>query len=48
MKNYGIDFFIIGGQKCATTWLYHCLNDHPEIEVGGGKVEKYYRKYFRE
>jgi len=42
MKYNNIDFFIIGGQKCATTWLYHCLKDHPEIEIGGRKNEKNY------
>lgn len=26
-------FFIIGGQRCATTYLWHLLDKHPEIEM---------------
>ena len=37
-----LDFLLIGAQKCATTWIYHCLNEHPELYVGGGKNETYY------
>lgn len=37
-----LDFLLIGAQKCATTWIYHCLNEHPELFVGGGKNETYY------
>lgn len=37
-----VDFLLIGAQKCATTWIYHCLNEHPELYVGGGKNETYY------
>jgi len=25
------DFLIVGPQKCATTWAYKCLCDHPEV-----------------
>ncbi|MFQ5707303.1 MAG: sulfotransferase domain-containing protein [bacterium] len=25
------EFLIIGGQKCATTWLYKCLKEHPQL-----------------
>ena len=28
-----VDFFLIGFQKCATTWVYKCLYDHPEINM---------------
>jgi hypothetical protein len=24
-------FLVIGAQKCATTWLYKCLKEHPEL-----------------
>jgi len=37
-----IDFFLIGVQKSATTWLYHCLHEHPALFVGGKKMEKNY------
>ncbi len=26
-------FFIVGGQRCGTTYLYHLLAGHPEIEM---------------
>lgn len=25
------EFLVIGAQKCATTWLYKCLREHPEL-----------------
>lgn len=31
------DFFIIGGQKCGTTSLFHYIKDHPEICVSDPK-----------
>ena len=34
-----IDFAVIGGQKCATSWLYYCLRDHPEILLPRKKDE---------
>lgn len=29
MKN----FFIVGGQRCGTTWLYKMLDSHPDIQM---------------
>lgn len=29
MKN----FFIVGGQRCGTTWLYKMLDSHPDVEM---------------
>jgi len=26
-------FFIVGGQRCSTTYLYHILAEHPEIQM---------------
>ncbi|CAN5543167.1 hypothetical protein BH10BAC2_BH10BAC2_37640 [soil metagenome] len=43
------DFLVIGSQKCATSWLYDCLSEHPgicvpkqkrEIEYIGGHLYK--------
>jgi hypothetical protein len=31
------DFLGIGAQRAGTTWLYHCLNDHPQIGVAEQK-----------
>ncbi|MGF1697559.1 sulfotransferase domain-containing protein [Vibrio lamellibrachiae] len=33
MKNSKVNFFHIGPQKTATTWLYNCLKEHPEVSV---------------
>ena len=30
-------FVGIGAQKCASTWLYHVLQDHPEVQVSEEK-----------
>jgi hypothetical protein len=27
------DFVVLGPQKCATTWIYRCLEEHPEVFV---------------
>jgi hypothetical protein len=37
-----MDFLVIGAQKCATSWLYGCLKDHPEIKVPATKREVEY------
>lgn len=29
-----VSVFHIGPQKSATTWLYHCFKEHPEVQVG--------------
>ena len=38
------NFFIIGGQRCGTTWLYKMLDSHPEINMA--KPIKPEPKYF--
>lgn len=51
------DFLIIGPQKCATTWLYDCLYEHPEVlmpetdsvhyfDMLYNKSESWYLEYF--
>ena len=30
-ENFKIDFAGIGAPKCATTWLYQCLKEHPQL-----------------
>lgn len=30
-NNFKVDFIGIGGAKCASTWVYRCLLDHPQI-----------------
>lgn len=37
-----IDFLVIGAQKCASSWLYYCLKDHPELNLPQKKKEVEY------
>jgi hypothetical protein len=37
-----MDFLLVGAQKCATSWLYYCLRDHPEIHLPSKKREGIY------
>ncbi len=37
-----LDFIIAGAQKCATSWIYYCLKDHPEIHLPSSKRESVY------
>ena len=39
MTRRQLDFAVIGAQKCATSWLYYCLKDHPGIAVPETKHE---------
>ena len=32
-----LDFIIIGGQKCGSTYLHHIINEHPEIDTLPGE-----------
>lgn len=36
------DFLVIGAQKCATSWLYYCLREHPELHLPASKREVHY------
>lgn len=40
--DHHLSFAVIGAQKCATSWLYYCLRDHPEICVPAKKQEAGY------
>ncbi|MEM6382816.1 MAG: hypothetical protein AAF739_09095 [Pseudomonadota bacterium] len=42
MDRRSFDYMLIGAQKCATSWLYYCFRDHPEICVPTKKLEKGY------
>lgn len=37
-----LDFLVVGAQKCATSWLYYCLQDHPELQLPAKKREVEY------
>ncbi len=32
-QNFKIDFVGIGAMKAATTWIYECLQEHPQIQL---------------
>ena len=42
MSRPDLRFFVIGAQKCATSWLYYCLRDHPDLVLPANKVEHAY------
>ena len=37
-----LDFAVIGSQKCASTWIYDCLKDHPKLNLRNSKNEDWY------
>ena len=37
-----LDFLVIGVQKSATTWIYNCLREHPELYLPAKKREVEY------
>ena len=37
-----IDLLLIGAQKCATSWLYECMRDHPQMWLPAKKREVKY------
>ena len=41
-KKQPLNFLVIGAQKCATTWLFECLNEHPDICLPKHKREVEY------
>lgn len=41
-KKIKLDFVVIGAQKCATTWIYDCLKDHPQLNLRDSKNEDAY------
>jgi len=41
-KDFKIDFIGIGAKKCATTWIYECLKEHPQICMSVPKETNYF------
>ncbi len=41
-----IDFVIIGGQKCSSTYIQHTLNSHPEIYLPEGELPYFESPYY--
>lgn len=40
------DFLVVGATKAATTWLYQCLNEHPEVFVPSLKEVNYFSYHY--
>lgn len=36
------NFLVLGAPRCATTWIYHCLSEHPDIFVPEGKELRFF------
>lgn len=54
---FPLDFSIIGAPKSGTTWLYHCLAQHPDVFVAGelnyftgrqNRGKEYYYSFFKD
>ncbi|MEQ8563053.1 MAG: sulfotransferase [Cytophagales bacterium] len=41
IKSDAIDFMIIGGQKCGSTFLHHVLDEHPQIGIIKGESPQF-------
>jgi hypothetical protein len=41
-----VDFFHIGPQKAATTWVYHCLREHPQIATSPAPEIHYFDMFY--
>lgn len=39
---FRLRFFVLGAQKCATSWLYYCLRDHKDVVLPTSKIEHAY------
>ena len=39
-----VDFFCIGAPRSGTTWLYHCLNEHPRITLSKYKEPNFFAR----
>ena len=43
-NSFQLDFVGIGGFKCATTWMWLCLKDHPQIQFAPGKELHFFNR----
>jgi hypothetical protein len=46
MNNRFVNFIGIGGQKCASTWLYDILEDHPQACLSVDKELDFFSSYW--
>src|ERR1700759_3290419 len=42
VEQHKLDFVVIGSQKCASTWIYDCLKNHPQLNLRNSKNEDAY------
>ena len=42
LSSHSIDFLVIGAQKAASSWMYYCLKDHPQLDLPERKREVEY------
>lgn len=46
MNNIRVNFIGVGGQKCASTWIYDILSDHPEVCLSQDKELDFFSNYW--
>ena len=44
--NFLPNFICIGAQRAGTTWLYHCLKEHPEVFVPEKKELRFFNYHY--
>lgn len=46
MNNWKISFIGVGGQKCASTWIYDILADHPDVCISKDKELDFFSNFW--
>ena len=41
-QGFSVDFIGIGAHRCGTTWIYRCLEEHPDICVSSAKEVEFF------
>lgn len=47
ISNFSLDFLVVGSRKCATSWLYEVMLQHPEITLSDKvKESRFFTAYY--
>ncbi|MEO0445086.1 MAG: hypothetical protein AAF191_03305, partial [Verrucomicrobiota bacterium] len=41
-----LDFFIVGAQKSATTFLHHAIAEHPAVSMPRGEISLFQPRHY--
>jgi hypothetical protein len=48
MESIQPNFICIGAQRAGTTWLYHCLKEHPQVFVSDKKELRFFNYHYND